>query len=76
MIQTETMKNGTLIRHYSDVGMMIRQVETGTIYSDAIDVVPCKYTYEETDIKIETDSEISENDYLTYLNQLGVNTNG
>lgn len=42
----------TLVRHYSDAGMMIRQVETGIMYSDAVDVRPCRYTYTETDIPI------------------------
>ena len=41
---------------------MIRQVETGTIYSEAVDVVPCEFTYEETDqiveeIKIEEEDK-------------------
>ena len=53
MIQTELLKDGTLIRHYSDAGMMLKQVETGIEYSDAVDVVPSKYTYEETDKLIE-----------------------
>ena len=44
----------TRVRHYSDAGMMIRQVETGDIYVDAIDVIPCRYTYEETDIPLPT----------------------
>lgn len=39
----------TLIKHESDSGKMIRQVETGREYSSAVDVIPCKYTYEETD---------------------------
>lgn len=43
----------TLVRYYSDAGMMIRQVETGILYSEAVDVIPCRYTYEETDIPIE-----------------------
>jgi len=38
-----------LVRHYSDRDMMMLQVETGIRYADAIDVVPCRYTYEETD---------------------------
>lgn len=38
-----------LVRHYSDRGMMMLQIETGIRYADAIDVVPCAYTYEETD---------------------------
>lgn len=53
MIKTEMMKHNTLIRHFSDEGKMIRQVETGTIYSEAVDVVPCEFTYEETDQVVE-----------------------
>lgn len=49
MIQTELLKNGTLIKHWSDLGVLIRQEETGAEYSEAIDVVPCRYTYTETD---------------------------
>lgn len=52
MIKTEILKDGKLIRHYSDDGMMIRQNETEILYSDAVDVVPCEYTYSETDIEI------------------------
>lgn len=47
----------TLVRHYSDAGLMIRQVETGTLYSDAVDVSPCRYTYEETDTPVEQTAE-------------------
>ncbi len=57
MLQTELLKNGTLIRHYSDAGMMLKQVETGIEYSEAVDVVPCRYTYEETDKPIEEITE-------------------
>ena len=50
-IASETIEiNGrTLIRHVSDSGKMIRQVETGREYSSAVDIIPCKYTYEETE---------------------------
>lgn len=51
MIVTEMI--GDHIRHYSDRGVKIRQVETGIIYEDAVDIVPCPYTYEETDDPIE-----------------------
>lgn len=51
MIQTE-MVTPKRIRHYSDEGMMIRQVETGIIYQDAVDKIPCRYTYEETNTPI------------------------
>ena len=43
-----------LIKHKSDSGKMIRQVETGREYSSAVDVIPCKYTYEETDKDVPT----------------------
>lgn len=38
-----------LYRSYSDEGYYIRQVETGNVYSEAIDVDGAPYTYEETD---------------------------
>lgn len=57
MIQTELLKDGTLIRHYSDSGMMLIQNETGIEYFEAVDVVPCKYTYSETTNPIEDASE-------------------
>ena len=43
------VKGRALIKHESDSGKIIRQVETGIEYSSAVDVIPCKYTYEETD---------------------------
>lgn len=55
MIQVEYSNDGTLIKHYSDAGFMLLQVETGIKYSDPVDVVPCRYTYEETDELIESD---------------------
>ena len=55
MIKTEYLKNETLIRHYSDAGMHILQNETGIEYSDAVDLVPCQYTYTETSNPIEQD---------------------
>lgn len=48
MIKTELLKDGTLVRHYSDSGMKLIQVETGVVYDEAIDIVPCRYTYAET----------------------------
>jgi len=48
MILAEYLNNGALIRHYSDAGFVLLQNETGIKYSEAIDVVPCRYTYTET----------------------------
>ena len=42
--------NSNLIRHYSDEKFKIRQIETSIIYDEAVDLYPCRYTYEETDI--------------------------
>ena len=53
MIISELIENGERIRHYSDNGMRILQNETGIIYDDAVDILPCKYTYSETEELIE-----------------------
>ncbi len=44
-----------LYRIYSDSKLMIKQVETGNVYTEAIDVEGATYTYEETDEPISTD---------------------
>lgn len=44
----------SLIKTYSDQDVKIRQIETGVLYGEAVDIFPCPYTYEETDIPIET----------------------
>lgn len=58
MIQTEQL-NDRLVKTYSDEGFRIKQLETGRIYDEAIDVIPLRYTYEETEEKI----ELIEEDY-------------
>ena len=42
-----------LYRTYSDEQYKIRQIETGNIYEEAIDIENSGLTYEETDEKIE-----------------------
>ena len=69
MIKTELLKDGTLIRHYSDSGMKLLQVETGIVYDEAIDIIPCKFTYEETENPVEQD-ELA--DAIHALNLFGV----
>lgn len=50
----KTRKDGVnLYRTYSDQGFILRQVETGILYSEPIDIEEARYTYEETDILIE-----------------------
>ena len=59
MIQREFYKKRSdginLYRTYSDNNLMIRQVETGNVYAEAIDVENAAYTYEETAMSIDTD---------------------
>ena len=59
MIQREfytQRKDGVkLYRTYSDSNLMIRQVETGNVYAEAIDVENAAYTYEETGMSIDAD---------------------
>ena len=75
MIKSET--TGNLVRHYSDTGMMIKQVETGNLYSEAVDVVPCRYTYTETGTPVPDDfAPTTEAEYISYLKQLGVDVDG
>lgn len=70
MIVTEYLNDGTLIKHYSDKGVMLLQVETGAKYADPIDLVPCAYTYEETDESIEGDEEITEDEFFDMLEEV------
>lgn len=66
MILTETIDDGRRERRYSDAGVMLRQVETEALYEDAVDVVPCAYTYEETNIPIPPE-EITDSEALAIL---------
>ena len=55
MIQQEFFENRgrVLVKTYSDKNKKIKQIETGNVYSSAIDITPCPYTYYETDLDIE-----------------------
>ena len=54
MIKQEKVKIGNreLLHTYSDNNKYILQVETSNIYDEAYDVIPCKYTYTETEEEI------------------------
>ena len=54
----ETRFDGVdLYRTYSDEGLKIQKVGTDEIYDEAIDIDGAPYTYEETDMPIETEGE-------------------
>lgn len=69
MILTEFLNNGTLIKHYSDRKVLLLQNETGAKYSDPIDVVPCRYTYSETNESIDGE-EISSEEFYDMLEEV------
>ena len=56
MIKIEIIYDGKLQHTFSDAGMPLLQVETGLVYDDAIDVIPCRYTYQE--INAPTEGEL------------------
>lgn len=59
MIKQETIiiNNKEFLHTYSDTKYYILQVETNNIYDEAYDIIPCKYTYTETDKLIEEHTE-------------------
>jgi hypothetical protein len=65
MIVTEQMENNRIL-HYSDSGFRILQNETGIVYDDAVDVLPCRYTYSETEEQTEGD-ELTDSQALYIL---------
>lgn len=58
MITTEIIMIGTrqFQKTISDT-YMIRQIETGNVYQEAVDILPCIYTYEETTIPLIMEEE-------------------
>lgn len=65
--------NEMVERRYSDLGVKIKQVETDTLWNDAIDTIPCRFTYVETAYPIDDDEEATEDDLIEVLEELGVN---
>lgn len=68
MIKTEYLHDGTLIKHYSDKGFLLLQNETGIKYSEAIDLIPCQYTYTETN-ELEQE-EIPDEEFVDMIEEI------
>lgn len=70
MIVTEfykTREDGVdLYRTYSDADLMIRQISTGILYTEAIDVGNSGNEYEETDLPVE-DEDVPDEEALKIL---------
>lgn len=58
MVIYQEISGTDLVCAYSNNKMMIRQDETGNLYSEAIDPVYMNRTYTETDIPIEEDLSV------------------
>ena len=58
IIQKEVNLGSRILLHtYSNSNKYILQVETNTKYDEAYDVIPCRYTYVETEEKIKKGEE-------------------
>lgn len=44
-------------RHCSDSGVFIRKIGTEELYEEALDSVPCPYSYEETTTEIPVENQ-------------------
>ena len=64
MIIIENLGNAE--RRYSDQGVKLRQIETDTLWNDAVNAIPCRYTYEETDIPCDPE-EVTPEELLDIL---------
>lgn len=54
----DTRDDGIMLhRTYSDINHYIRQIETGNVYSEAIDVEGASFTYAETEEVIEQENK-------------------
>lgn len=51
------INNKELLHTYSDNNKYILQVETNVKYNEAYDIIPCKYTYKETEEEIVIEEE-------------------
>lgn len=68
-IRTDSVR---LYRTYSDSGKMIRQEQSGVLYSEAIDPEGAPVSYTETGIDIGDTGDLTVADCLAALAELGV----
>jgi hypothetical protein len=57
IIPPEEEGGWTLVRNYSNIGMMIRQNGTGELYDEAVDPDFTNRTYTETNIPVDSEEE-------------------
>lgn len=67
MITTEIITIGTRqFQRTSSDTYMIRQIETGKIYQEAMDIIPCPYTYEEAE-ELLPELELTDSEALSII---------
>ena len=67
MITTEIITIGTRqFQKTSSDTYMIRQIETGKLYQEAMDIVPCSYTYEEAE-ELLPEFELTDSEALSII---------
>ena len=59
----------SLYKTYSDKGFNIKQIETGFVYGEAVDVEGALYTYEELETNIENNDEISADEFMALVEE-------
>ena len=64
----------TLLRTFSDDGMMLRKDAAGELYAEAIDIENSTNSYTETNVPAEMDRELTVEDMIEMLKELGVDT--
>lgn len=58
-VDSEGNAHEDLVKHASDSGKSIMQLETGRVYEEAVDNYPCAYTYVEIENeKMKTDKNV------------------
>lgn len=57
---------GMVERRYSNHNVKLRKIEDGSLWNDAVDVIPCQFTYEETNISID-DEDVEPEELLDIL---------
>lgn len=57
IVQTDKTYGGkSFVYTVSDAGYLIRQTETGKLFTDALDIADAEYTYTETDVPADPDA--------------------
>lgn len=64
MIVQEQIDGRNLIKTYSNIGKWVQQVETGAVYGEAIDIIPCPYTYIEVEAPLDDEDDPTESERI------------